>query len=115
MTAIITGVSILAYKYKKVLLPPKDQPFLPPSTIKKQVLKEHMHYAIRVFLVANVSNLLASVDQQIIINVLGPQAAGLFSNFQALLMVFLSIVTPMFGLLFPITTELATKQEEKKF
>ncbi len=79
------------------------------------MLKQHFQYALRVFLVANVSNLLGNVDQQIIINVLGPQAAGFFSNFQALLMVFLCIVTPMFGLLFPVTTELSTKQDHKKF
>jgi O-antigen/teichoic acid export membrane protein len=68
-----------------------------------------------VFLVANVANLLGQVDQQVVVNVLGAESAGLFSNFQALLMVFSLVVTPLFGLMFPVTTELVTKQDTKKF
>jgi O-antigen/teichoic acid export membrane protein len=116
ITSILTGGTLVRVKYRHVFRPDPEDTFLPQQlSIKKTVLKQHFNYAIRVFLVANVSNLLGNVGQQVIVNVLGPEAAGLFSNFQALLMVFLLIVTPMFGLLFPVTTELSTKQDHKKF
>jgi O-antigen/teichoic acid export membrane protein len=79
------------------------------------VLKQHFKYALWVFLAANVSVLLGNVDQQVVVNVLGAESAGLFSNFQALILVFTMVVTPLLGLLFPITTELITKQDTKKF
>jgi O-antigen/teichoic acid export membrane protein len=82
---------------------------------RKDTLKQHFKYALRVFLVANVANLLGQVDQQVVVNVLGTESAGLFSNFQALLMVFILVVTPLFGLMFPVTTELITKKDTKKF
>ncbi|MDR0282620.1 MAG: hypothetical protein LBI53_04945 [Candidatus Peribacteria bacterium] len=58
---------------------------------------------------------MTQIDQQMVVNILGPEAAGYFSNFSALLMVFTLIVTPLFTLLFPLTTELITKNDLKKF
>jgi O-antigen/teichoic acid export membrane protein len=78
-------------------------------------LKQHFSYALWVFLVANVANLLGQVDQQVVVNILGTESAGLFSNFQALLMVFILVVSPLFGFMFPVTTELMSKQDTKKF
>lgn len=115
-TTILVGGTFVRKKYRHVFRTNPDETFLPASpATKKAVLKQHIKYALRVFLVANVSSLLGNVDQQVIINVLGPQASGFFSNFQSLLMAFTLIVTPMFGLLFPLTTELSTKQDNKKF
>lgn len=116
VTTIIVGWSIVLVKYRHIFCPSKDETFLPNEVSEvKSTIKTHFKYAIWVFLVANVSNLLWSVDLQVVSNVLWSESAGFFTNFQALLMVFVLIVTPMFGLLFPITTELATKKDDKKF
>jgi O-antigen/teichoic acid export membrane protein len=129
-TAIIVGLGILFGKYRKVfflstyeLQPSNTLPLTTSSTSSstsatsstRTTLKQHFSYALWVFLVANVANLLGQVDQQVVVNVLGAEAAGFFSNFQALLMVFFVIVTPLLGLIFPITTELIAKKDTKKF
>jgi O-antigen/teichoic acid export membrane protein len=111
--AIITGVGILVKKYKHVFIASGNPPLLQEE--RRDTLKQHFKYALWVFLVANVANLLGQVDQQVVVHVLGTEAAGLFTNFQALLMVFILVVTPLFSLLFPVTTELITKQDTKKF
>ncbi|MDR0651129.1 MAG: oligosaccharide flippase family protein [Candidatus Peribacteria bacterium] len=112
---IAVGIGILLGKYRNIFLPQKEPSSLYQKEQRKEVLKQHFKYALRVFLVANVANLLGQVDQQVVVNVLGTEAAGLFSNFQALLMVFILIVSPLFGLMFPVTTELMSKQDTKKF
>lgn len=61
------------------------------------------------------ANLLGQVDQQVVVNVLGAESAGLFTNFQALLTTFILVVTPLFGLMFPLTTELVAKKDTTKF
>jgi O-antigen/teichoic acid export membrane protein len=112
VVGIVVGVGILVGKYRHIF---KIQDAKLKTQDSKVVLKHHFKYALWVFLVANVANLLGQVDQQVVVNVLGTEAAGLFSNFQALLMVFFLVVSPLFSLMFPITTELITKNDTKKF
>jgi O-antigen/teichoic acid export membrane protein len=111
---IVVGIGFLIGKYRHIFCFSRSDVPLRLDWVKT-TLKQHFSYALWVFLVANVSNLLGQVDQQIVVNVLGTEAAGLFSNFQALLMVFTLVVTPLFGLMFPVTTELITKQDTTKF
>ncbi|GHW02694.1 hypothetical protein AGMMS50249_4800 [candidate division SR1 bacterium] len=122
----IASLIIVWRKYKHVILPNFLYKLFPALDTKHpnhpefgfdkiSVLKEHFRYALRVFLVANVSTLLGNVDQQVIVNVLGAESAGFFSNFQSLLVVFTIVVAPLFNFLFPVTTELITKKETEKF
>jgi O-antigen/teichoic acid export membrane protein len=97
---IIVGVGILVKKYRHIFREEKGNPAVEERGLskveRKSTLKQHFTYALWVFLVANVANLLGQVDQQVVVNVLGPEAAGLFSNFQALLMIFFLVVSPLF-------------------
>lgn len=105
--SVLLVIVLVGLKYFHVL----SHPFV----FEKKILKKHFSYAFWVFLSANVWVLLTQIDQQMVVNILGPEAAGYFSNFSALLMVFTLIVTPLFTLLFPLTTELITKNDLKKF
>jgi O-antigen/teichoic acid export membrane protein len=67
-----------------------------------------------VFLGANAGTLFWQVDQQLIINFLWPKDAGYYSNFFTLLGTYSIIVGPILTLLFPITTELITKNDTTK-
>jgi O-antigen/teichoic acid export membrane protein len=119
--AISVGVGFLVGRYRFIFqkdeteLSLTEPPLSPLTKGGSRVLKQHFKYALWVFLVANVANLLGQVDQQVVVNVLGAESAGLFSNFQALLMVFILVVSPLFGFMFPVTTELMSKQDTKKF
>lgn len=106
--AIMVGIIIVWRKYRHIFIEHSLE-------VKKDVLKQHFSYALWVFLSANVVTLLGQVDQQVIVNVLWGEAAGYFSNFHALLMIFSLVVTPLLALLFPITTELISKNDTKKF
>ncbi len=79
------------------------------------IIKKQFKYALRVFLWANIGSLLWQVDQQMIINILGPKAAGYYTNFFSLLMAYSLIVAPILTLIFPIVTELTTKKKHAQF
>lgn len=78
------------------------------------LIKKQFKYALRVFLWANIGSLLGQIDQQMIINILGPKAAGYYSNFFSLLTTYTVIITPILTLTFPIVTELITKNDHSK-
>ncbi|MDR2415495.1 MAG: oligosaccharide flippase family protein [Candidatus Peribacteria bacterium] len=116
VVAIIVGVGFLVNTYRGVFIKEQHTPAPILSMTERIItLKQHFGYALWVFLVANVANLLGQVDQQVVVNVLGTESAGLFSNFQALLMVFILVVSPLFSLMFPLTTELIAKKDTQKF
>jgi len=50
-----------------------------------------------------------------IINILGPQAAGYYTNFFSLLTIYTLVITPILTLVFPIVTELITKKDHPRF
>ncbi|MDR2540470.1 MAG: oligosaccharide flippase family protein [Candidatus Peribacteria bacterium] len=76
VTAIVTGVSIVALKYREVFKREQKESYSLFSITTgfskegKSTLKQHFKYALRVFLVANVASLLGQVDQQVVVNVL---------------------------------------------
>lgn len=105
--AIIVGFSLLYKKYRHFFLQA-------PLVIDKKLIKKQISYAFLVFLTANVGTALGQIDQQVIVNILGTESAGYFSNFNALLTIFTLVATPLLWLLFPITTELITKKEHEK-
>ncbi len=106
--ALLAGTIILWKKYGHTLK--KGSLVRDTALIKKQ-----FKYALRVFLWANIGNLLGQIDQQMIINILWPKAAGYYSNFFSLLLTYSLVVTPILTLTFPIVTELITKNDHEKF
>ena len=55
------------------------------------------------------------MDQQLVVNKLGAESSGYFTNMLSLLNIFVTVVGPLLGLLFPIATELSTRKEKDKF
>lgn len=102
--ALIAGSIILRTKYGHAFRKGK-------ITWDTKIIKKQFKYAIRVFLWANIWSLLGQVDQQMIINILGPKSAGYYSNFFSLLNMYSVVITPLLILTFPIVTELITKKK----
>lgn len=88
---------------------------LPRETVDKNIISTQFKYAFWVFLTANIWTLLWNVDQQLVVNRLGAESSGYFTNMLSLLNIFLCIVTPLLSLLFPVATELSTRNEKEKF
>jgi len=80
----------------------------------KDILRKYWKYAFWVFLWANASMLLWQIDQQMIIVLLGPKAAGYYTNYLSLLWLVWVIVGPIVWFLFPLVTELITKKQYNK-
>ena len=95
-------------KYNHLLKLPRDK-------IDFGLVSTQFKYAFRVFLTYNIWTLLWNVDQQLVVNKLGAESSWYFTNLLSLLNVFLAIVWPLLGLLFPIATELSTRKEKEKF
>lgn len=81
---------------------------------EKTIIKTQLKYAFRVFLGANVGTLLGQVDQQLVVNFLGPLQAWYYANFFSLVGIYVLIVWPILTLVFPIMTELITKKHHGK-
>jgi len=94
--------------FKKIKLP-KDK------AENKITLKKHFHYALLVFLTANITTILGQIDLQIVVNILGNENAGYFTNFQSLLGIFNLVANSILPFIFPLTTELISRNEKEKF
>lgn len=106
--ALIVGGIIIMCKYRYTF---NKWSFIRDASL----IKKQCKYALRVFLWANIGSLLGQVDQQMIINILGPEAAGYYTNFFSLLTIYSLVITPILTLVFPIVTELITKNDHTKF
>jgi len=82
--------------------------------ISKSLMKTQFKYAFWVFLAANVWTLFGQVNQQVVINALWAKAAWYYANFLSLITVYVIITSPVLSLLFPIVTELITKNDNHK-
>lgn len=81
----------------------------------RSLLTTQFSYAFWIWISVNAGMLIGQVDQQIIINVLWPNDAGIYATYQSLLMIFGVLTGPIWPLIFPLVTELITKQETAKF
>ena len=63
---------------------------------------------------ANVGSLLGQIDQQMVVNFLGAKEAGYYSILLSLFAAYSIIISPLLGFLFPVVTELQTKQDIQK-
>lgn len=108
ITGILVGMAITGIiffkKYWHTLT--KGKIVFSPVLIKTQ-----LKYAFRVFLWINIGSLLGLVDQQIVINLLWPKDAGYYSNYFSLLTTYSIIISPLLLRVFPIVTELITKNQ----
>lgn len=80
----------------------------------KSLLKKQIKYAFRIFLWANVWTLFTQVDQQFIVNILWAKPAWYYTNYISLINIFTLVTWPLLALIFPITTELITKNDITK-
>jgi len=90
-------------------------------TLQKWVFSPNMllftkqiKYASWIFLGANVATLFGQIDQQIIVHFLGSKAAGYYSNYWSLIMIYSLITWPLLSLIFPLVNELIQKNDHKK-
>ncbi len=107
------GVSIIVWwflftkKYRDILSKWK-------VLFQKSIITKQLKYAFRVFLSANVSLVLTQIDQQLIINLLGPTAAGYFTNYLSVISMYSVITAPILGIIFPIVSEIMAKKDYTK-
>jgi len=78
------------------------------------LLKKQLSYAFWVFLWMNAWVLLGQIDQQMIIVILGSESAGYYANYLSLFTLYSLFAFPLIGILFPIMTELITKNHIEK-
>lgn len=105
--AIIMGSLLLSKKYRDI--------FSQGNFVRdKSLIKKQIKYAFRVFLSANARTILTQIDQQLIINILGPKQAGYFTNYLSMIMAYTVITVPIIGLSFPIVSEIIAKKEFHK-
>jgi len=82
--------------------------------INKNLTKTLFNYSIWVVIWGQAWILLGQIDLQMIIYFLGPKQAWYYTNYLSLLGIYNLILWPLFGFLFPITTELAEKKQTWK-
>ncbi|MDD2870842.1 MAG: oligosaccharide flippase family protein [Candidatus Gracilibacteria bacterium] len=102
---IIVGYILFYNKYYKIYLKGIK------ADISSKFYKKIFKYAIFVFIGAQASTILGQIDMQMIIYMLGSKDAGLYSNYLSLIGIPFLIITPIFGLLFPIFSEMYSKGE----
>jgi len=105
---ILVWLTQIFKKYNHLLKLPRDN-------IDKDLISSQFKYAFWVFLTLNTWTLLWNVDQQLVVNKLWAESSWYFTNMLSLLNIFVTIISPLLWLLFPITTELSTRKEKEKF
>lgn len=105
---ILFSVYIFYVKYYKVYLSQEKIFF------DLQFFKEIAKYGILVVLSVQVGSLLSQIDMQMILLLLGTQAAWYYTNYLSIVSIAFLIIWPIFMLLFPVFTELAAKKENAK-
>lgn len=79
------------------------------------LLKTQISYARGILLATNAGVLLSNIDQQLVIQFLWAEAAWIYANYMILLVIYGVLTWPFLALIFPIVTELVTKQQREKY
>ncbi|MCD5380397.1 oligosaccharide flippase family protein, partial [Candidatus Gracilibacteria bacterium] len=79
-----------------------------------KLFKKIFSYAFVVFLGAQAATILSQMDMQMIIYLLDTTQAGYYSNYLSIITIPFMIIGPIFGLLFPLFSELHAKKDYKK-
>ena len=106
LTSITLSGIIFLKKYKYTLSKGNIE-------LSKSLLRRQASYAFRVFIGTNIAIVLSQIDQQFVIYFFGPEIAGYYANYISLLLSFSIITSPLLGYIFPLTTELIAKNQEK--
>lgn len=101
---LILGIIIFIKKYRKIV-------FQWNITRKSSFLKKYRNYSLWTFLSLNVVLILNQIDQQMVIVLLGPDAAWYYTNFVSLRQILILIITPIMVLIFPMLTEMIEKKQ----
>jgi len=80
----------------------------------KKLFKKLFSYAIVVFLAAQSATILSQMDMQMIIYLLDTKQAWYYTNYLSIVSIPFMLIWPIFGLLFPIFSELHAKKEFEK-
>ena len=82
--------------------------------VHKAMIKEYRKYALRSFISMNAWSLIRQIDQQMVINLMGPESAGIYSNYISLIKINSLFVSPILGFIFPLISELVAKKNFDK-
>ena len=104
----IFWVGIFYNKYYKIYL--KNEKILWDKTLIKQICK----YALSVFIWMQAWAILWQIDMQMIIYFLGTTDAGYYTNYFSIITIPTLLIWPIFGLLYPIFSEMYSKNEIEK-
>lgn len=104
---LFLSVSVLAYKYHSYFT--FDGWFFSWASYR-DILK----YAIWVMLSANVGMLLSQIDMQMVVYMLGVEAAGYYTNYLSLIRIPFLFLLPGVYFLFPVFSDLLKRGEERK-
>ena len=104
---ILIAWIIFWIKYRKHILQWK-------IVIEKPMLTEYIKYALRCFLWLNVIMLFGQITQQIVIVMMGAEAAWYYTNFISLFTITNVILWPIMWLIYPLTSELIAKNDSEK-
>jgi O-antigen/teichoic acid export membrane protein len=106
--ATIISIFIFYKKYYKKYF--KNEKII----FEKNLIKEVTKYAGLVFLWASASTILSQVDMQMIIYILWTKDAWYYTNYLSIINIPFLIIWPIFAFLFPVFSELYSKQDYKK-
>jgi len=99
-------ILIFTKKYRKILLK--------WDIIREtKFLKKYWKYSLWTFVSLNVVLVLTQIDQQMVIVMLGPDAAGYYTNFLSLRQILMLLITPIMVFIFPLFTEMIEKKSNK--
>jgi O-antigen/teichoic acid export membrane protein len=106
--ATIISLIIFYIKYYKTYL--QNEKII----LKKSLIKETTTYAFLVFLWASAATILSQIDMQMIIYILWTTDAGYYTNYLSIINIPFLIIWPVLGFLFPVFSELYSKQNIEK-
>ena len=82
--------------------------------IEKKVLSKYVKYALWSFMWSSIMTLFWQIIQQMVLYFLWAENAWYYSNFLALFNIWITLIGPILGLIFPIVSELIEKNDKIK-
>lgn len=104
---IITSYSVFYFKYYNKYLKGVK------VSLSKKDIKKIIKYAFMIFLWAQAATILWQIDMQMIIYLLWTTDAWYYTNYLSIVNIPFMLIWPIFGLLFPIFSEMYAKNQKK--
>lgn len=80
----------------------------------KKLFKELFKYAIMALIASNIGTVLSQIDMLLITYILGSKDAWYYTNYLSMITIPFLFITPIFGFLFPVISELNSSWEKHK-